>query len=526
MKTMFKRIISIFLAAMMLFSVCIFASASVTNGTCGENVTWSFDENTGTFTVSGTGDMDNYFTPEETPWYPLVDSVKSIKINNGVTSIGNCAFTWFENAETVTIPESVTKIGDHAFYDCSKLQHIDIPENIMFIGDASFYNTGYYNDESNWVDGELYIENCLLYAVEGKTGTYNIKPETKLIASFAFLYTIDITELVIPESVVYICKNAFFQCVNLNKITVDKNNNHYLSDDSGVLFNKEKTELILYPVKNPQTSYAVPLSVKTIGSGAFLMAEKLTDISLPSGLTIIEDWGFMYCYGLENINIPAGTKHIGQGAFMGCEAIKNIVIPYGITEIKNQTFLFCGMQSITIPDTVTSIGNGALYFGEIVCDVYFSGTEDEWNAIETDETGICIGNVILHYNTVVVDYFFNENTQIIETPSSTTINYGDTITLNCGIKNLPDGYRVVWGLEGSAVEIKPSSDGLSCKVTSIGDGEVVVRAAVLDENSNPVKDNDGNYLTASQKLTSKASFFDIIADFFGRIFDFLLGLFK
>ena len=86
MKTMFKRTLSFILTAMMLFGICVFASAE-TNGTCGENVTWSFDENTGAFTVCGTGDIENYIDYTETPWYSVASSVKSITISNGITSI-------------------------------------------------------------------------------------------------------------------------------------------------------------------------------------------------------------------------------------------------------------------------------------------------------------------------------------------------------------------------------------------------------------------------------------------------------
>lgn len=527
MKTMFKRTLSIILTAMMLFSICIFANASATSGSCGENAMWSFDGITGTLAISGTGDMENFYNNEKAPWYSFADLVKSIKINDGITSIGDFAFAMFANAQNVSIPESVSKIGDCAFTDCKKILSFDIPENITHIGESSFFNTGYYNDEENWTDGELYLENCLLYAVEDKTGVYNIKPGTKLIASQAFILTIGISELVIPESVIHISKNAFFHCINLDKITVDKNNAHYFNDENGILFNKNKTELILYPSKHPQTSYSVPSSVKEIGSGAFLMAENLTEVFLPSTLITIGDWAFMYCHYLQKIDIPAGVNDICQGAFMGCIALKDFVIPYGITEIKDCTFMYCyGMESITIPDTVTSFGYGALLFGEDFTDIYFSGTEDEWNAITVGEGNVSIENATIHYNTVVVDYFFNDNTQIIETPSSTTINYGDTITLNCGIKNLPEGYRVVWGLEGDAVKINPTFEGLTCEVTSVGDGKVVIKAGVIDANSNPVKDSDGNYIVASQELISNMSLFDVIVDFFTRIFDFLFGLFR
>ncbi len=84
------------------------------SGTCGENLTWTFEEATKTLTISGSGDMPNY--SYESPWSTY--GIKTVVIESGVTSIGECAFIRCFNLASITIPNSVTSIGNWAFVDC------------------------------------------------------------------------------------------------------------------------------------------------------------------------------------------------------------------------------------------------------------------------------------------------------------------------------------------------------------------------------------------------------------------------
>ena len=136
---------------------------SSSSGSCGENLTWKYDEVTKALTISGTGEMDNY-TLIGSPWYELRNSIQSLVIEDGVTTIGNCAFASCDGMTSVTIPNSITSIGSSAFwqsgitsfvinnnisrieqstfYGCHNLETLVIGRNVSFIGDGNFIFCG------------------------------------------------------------------------------------------------------------------------------------------------------------------------------------------------------------------------------------------------------------------------------------------------------------------------------------------------------------------------------------------------
>ena len=106
----------------------------------------------------------------------------------------------------------------------------------------------------------------------------------------------------------------------------------------------------------------------------------------------------------------------------------------------------------------------------------------------------------------------------IRTPSTTTVSYGFTLNLHANVTDLPDGARIVWSMDGSGFELIPSADGMTCGVKSVSKGSATITAKVVDKNGNAVKDANGNEITASQQLTSKAGFFQKLAAFFKKLF--------
>ena len=114
---------------------------------------------------------------------------------------------------------------------------------------------------------------------------------------------------------------------------------------------------------------------------------------------------------------------------------------------------------------------------------------------------------------------FNGKIEIMQ-PSTTTINYGETLVLHAdlGETELPEEYSILWTVEGSGVTIQPSEDGMTCNVTSVQNGNVTVKVTVVDENGEAICDADGNEITAAQQLTSKAGFWQKIVSFFKKLF--------
>ena len=113
------------------------AESAAASGICGENLTWTLDA-AGTLTVSGTGAMKDY-NYRGAPWYQSRDSIKTVVIESGVTTIGDSAFEDCSSLTSITIPEGVTAIGDFAFADCSSLSSITIPEGVTTIGQGSVH---------------------------------------------------------------------------------------------------------------------------------------------------------------------------------------------------------------------------------------------------------------------------------------------------------------------------------------------------------------------------------------------------
>lgn len=116
-----RKFLSIILVLSMLCAFMPVIATAATSGTCGDNVTWTLDDN-GTLTISGTGDMKDYFS-SSSPFYNN-SNIKSVIIENGVTNIGDYAFYYCGGLESVNIPDSVTSIGSLAFIGCSKLDSV------------------------------------------------------------------------------------------------------------------------------------------------------------------------------------------------------------------------------------------------------------------------------------------------------------------------------------------------------------------------------------------------------------------
>lgn len=111
--------------------------AEVVTGNCGTNVTYTLDTESGVLEISGTGEMEDYDWSHYAPWKG--ETVKSIIIQNSVTSIGRLAFYSCSDLTTVTIPNSVTCINQNAFHSCSSLTSLTIPNSVTSIGIAAFY---------------------------------------------------------------------------------------------------------------------------------------------------------------------------------------------------------------------------------------------------------------------------------------------------------------------------------------------------------------------------------------------------
>lgn len=288
----------------------IAASAeSVASGTCGENLTWSLD-NEGTLTISGTGEMNNYDIFDSDIGKGYRNSIKRVVIEEGVTSIGDNAFSYCSSITEVTIPDSVTSIGESAFDGCG-LTSINLPEGVTSIGLGAFMD-------------------CKLTSI-------NLPDSVTSIGENAFTNCAKLKSVTIPRNVSSIGKNAFKSWFDsaLESINVDPDNSYYCSVD-GVMYNKDMTKIVEFPYGK-------------------------TSVTLPDTITSIDENTFYDCGKLESIIIPNGVKSIGESAFEGCRKLKSVTIPESVESIGKNAFFDCiAMTSATLPKSNIKIGDYAI----------------------------------------------------------------------------------------------------------------------------------------------------------------------
>ena len=181
----------LFLVLMMLPMV---ASAD-DSGTCGENLTWTYVENTGTLTIIGNGDMYNYSSTEPSPWFSYAMNINNLIISDGVTSIGEFAFEYCR-VSYVDIPNSIVKIGKFAFSHCSNLATINIPNSITAIKKCTFG----YCKSLRWI---------------------NIPNSITEINNSAFTDCTGLTVVTIPQGVNKVDSYAFQNCSNLKYLILE-----------------------------------------------------------------------------------------------------------------------------------------------------------------------------------------------------------------------------------------------------------------------------------------------------------------
>jgi uncharacterized repeat protein (TIGR02543 family) len=262
----------------------------------------------------------------------------SMNIPDSVIIIGSSAFSWNGDLASVTIGNSVTEIEGDAFRGTG-LTSISIPASVTWIGSEAFADnkslTSITVDPSNpnfsSVDGVLFDKDKSLlvqYPIGNPSTSYVIPDSVITIGSSAFAGSANLTSVTIPDSVMWIASGAFTDNTSLTSITVDPSNPNFSSVD-GVLFNKDKSLLIQYPIGNSATSYVIPDSVITIGSSAFAGSANLTSVTIGNSVTEI-GWGAFQSTGLTSVTIPDSVTYIGPGAFLNCNNLMVISIPPGL----------------------------------------------------------------------------------------------------------------------------------------------------------------------------------------------------
>lgn len=194
-----------------------FKSEKDLTGTCGENLTWRLSRDTGVLTISGEGAMDDYIA-YYAPHFPCYDRIKSIVLEEGVTEIGNGAFRDLKYVQEVTLPQSLKRISAGAFAGCEELQEISLPMQLTHIGSGAFSGSS-------------------------------------------------LRQIFIPKNVLGIEGATFSECGQLEKIEVDPENQYFVSDH-GIVYDRDKTRLVIVPKKSSLSKLVIPDTVREMDKKA------------------------------------------------------------------------------------------------------------------------------------------------------------------------------------------------------------------------------------------------------------------
>ena len=425
------------------------------------------------------------------PWYSEAENIKKVVIEKGITSIGLKAFMKCTKITSVTIPEGVIQIKANAFKQCTSLTSLVLPSTLKEIAMSAFSECSSLNS--------IVLPDSL-----------------ELVRRGAFKDCTSLTTITIPKNVKQIEHNIFEGCTSLKEINVSEDNATYSSYD-GVLCDKDKTVIKVFPAGKEVTTYEVPSSIKKIDDTAFIYNENLTEIKIHEGVTYIGssnfvsskklkkinipssvkevgsylnnctnltdvtlgegitaiDGTFRGCTNLTNINIPSTLTNIGANAFSGCQKLDYIELPSGVTEIGNYAFYNCtGLKAIKIPKTVTKIGTDA-----------FSNCKNL--KIITDADAKAVINYATGYSINYSTSGFSASASY-STTNLTNQDVTVTITASEAISKAPDGWNYLASSEKKSITKVYTQNGTESVTVSSSSGDewkVNVNVSNIDKTS-------------------------------------------
>ena len=358
-------------------------------------------------------------------------SLKSIEIPESVTSIDSSAFSGCTSLESVDLPSKLTSIGDFVFHDCTSLKSIEIPDSVIGIGSSAFRGCTSLN--SVFIgNGVTSIEDYTFYGCTSLTSVTLGESITSISDNGSFggctlisyvNYLGDINDWVEIEhpfagNLTQFAKDLHIKGVLLTEVE--------LSTATTISRNA------FYFCKSIK-SVEIPATVTSIGDSAFCNCTSLESVEIPATVASIDDYAFCGCTSLESVEIPNSVTNIGNRVFSGCSSLKKVTIPDTVTSMGNNVFTSCSkleynvkdnikylgntknpylylfsvtysgttveidsncrfisesafrnfttLESVIIPDTVTSIGQGAFQGCSSLAGIEFNGTTTQWNNI-------------------------------------------------------------------------------------------------------------------------------------------------
>ena len=314
-----------------------------------------------------------YYNSENKPVlvkYYIPESLKEITLT-GSNFIQYGGFRNLKNVTKITIPESIKVLSKAAFLDCDNITEITIPDSIELIGGNAFDS----------------CDNLKRVKISSGDGTNN---ET-IIEDYAFVWCANLEEVEFPSNTVSIGKASFYYCTSLKDITIPSSVSYLgnslfegctcdiVWEDNSNATTIEKSTFSLYE----GTSIKIPSSITTIGEKAFFDCPNLTTVTMGKNITSIENSAFSKCEKLTSLDLGNSLVSVGEKVFSNCKALTSLTLPNTLKSIGKYAFEYCTCEikwqnnptietigegaffdykgtSLIIPNSVTTIGHGAL----------------------------------------------------------------------------------------------------------------------------------------------------------------------
>lgn len=317
------------------------------SGTVGDDLTWTLDSS-GTITISGTGEFNEYSMFNEVPWYAQIEAIKKVVIKDGVTNVGPFAFFNCTNLISVSIPNSVTEIGRYAFYGCSSLSAITIPDSVTIINFCAFSGCSGLSEIT--IPGSVTRIETSAFGRCSKLSSLHLPDSIKYIGSAAFMES-GITSITLPAGITSIEEDTFLGCRKLSSIHI-------------------------------------PGNIEYIKRNAFVYCENLTDITFSENIPKIEAGAFIECYGLKGLHFPTLSSILsaneeqfnsesfpdsqsGYQLYIGETKITSLIIPEGVERIPGCAFKCFDFNSVKFPESLKEIGAFAFYHCPNITEITF-----------------------------------------------------------------------------------------------------------------------------------------------------------
>ncbi len=326
-------------------------------------------------------------------------ALTTVTLNDGITGIGANAFFECTSLSTINFPVGLKTIGDLAFIRCENLNAITLPDGLESIGQFAFDGCGMFN---------VVVPNSVT-SIGGNAFNNCKNVEYKGSASGA------------PWGAYYV--------------------NAYIEND--IIYSDDTKKTLLLASRTISGDVVIPDGVETIAKEAFGYCDNMTSVTIPSTVKTIEYSAFSSCDGLTSVTFNGGVETIGESAFVGCTGLTAIDLPEGVKTISDYAFNECTkLATITLPSSLTEVGvdafdltawsnsqpDGVLYLGTVVCG--YKGTMPTATSIDIKDGTTLIANNAFYRKSNLVGVTFPSSVKVIGMEA-----FYSTNLLDCTVPN-------------------------------------------------------------------------------------------